>query len=492
MRAASTANTLDRATRFALRLYPDTWQERYADEVIDTLLELRRRRPHERRELLHLATRGLWLRARTSAAFWGGLLILGVMLWAPLGSGGTVFLAERYWPALLSLPTQAAIFVLPLTAAAVALQAHAHRRKIADAEGGSKRLGAAALAAAPVLATLIFGYLLVLTLALATSGLPTAFAADALLVPLSFFALALGALSVGLVFGILMPPAIGAPLVAVLLYAWYRMPESVGGSVLAWRDVTGSGITQCCLWLDVVPDPRAQLIAIVGGAAVTWIAAALMALQPGWKRAGASTLAALVVVLGLTAAAPLVPQLGQRSVAQRPIAELQCEGTEPQICLWPEQQSEYRTGIREVITDAYRRGLAAGLPMRATVTPYVNGLGEGQKAGSPINEVPMQLGDSDAEILKNYGQAVYASEACPAAGDATSSAELYRDTGVRYAIALLLGSEEAGALPVMDHSATEGLASTRYTPDEVRDLIGVHNTTEARATVDRWLASCGI
>jgi hypothetical protein len=162
-----------------------------------------------------------------------------------------------------------------------------------------------------------------------------------------------------------------------------------------------------------------------------------------------------VVVVGLTAAAPLVPQLGERSVAQRPLAELQCEGAEPQICLWPEQNSEYRTETNRVITDAYRRGLAAGLPMRATVTPYVNGLGEGQKTDSPINEVAMRLGDSDAEILKNYGQAVYASEACSV-----------RDIGVQYAIALLLGSDEAG------------------------ERSGVHNTPEARTTVDQWLASC--
>ena len=491
MNAASTANTLDRVTRFTLRLYPHWWRERYADEVIDTLLEMKRRRPHERGELLHLAMRGVWTRARTSAAFWGGLLILGVMLWAPMGSGGNPFLAERYWPALLSLPTQAAALVLPLAAAIVALQAHANKRRIADMMDGRRRLGTAAQSAAPVLATVIVGYLLVLAVALITSGLPAAFDPDALLVPLSFLALSLGALSIGFLFGSLMPPAIAAPLVAVLLYAWYRMPESVNGSVLAWRDVTGFGITQCCLWLDVVPDPRAQLIAIVGGAAVTWIAAALVVVRPGWRRAGASALTASLIVTTLVAAAPLVPQLGERSVAQRPLAELKCEGTEPQICLWPEQRSEYRTEIHRVITDAYRRGLAAGLPMRATVTPYVNGLGEGQKSGSPINEVPLRLGDSDAEILTNYGQAVYASEACPSEGDATSQAELYRRLGVQYAIALLLGSGEADALPVMDHSATEGLASTRYTRDEVRDLIGVHNTTEARTTVDQWLASCG-
>jgi hypothetical protein len=128
--------------------------------------------------------------------------------------------------------------------------------------------------------------------------------------------------------------------------------------------------------------------------------------------------------------------------------------------------------------------------MRAAVTPYVSGLSDGQEHGSPINAVSMRLGDSDAAILASYGQAVYTSESCVVPG-AVDGPTFGREQGVQYAIALLLGAEPEAALPRMEHSVELRLPAIAYTPAEVQDLIGVHNITEARTTVNNWLASCG-
>jgi hypothetical protein len=486
----SSREVLDPATRLALRLYPDSWREHYGAEVADTLLELRRRRPGDRLEVLHLALRGLWLRARSSSAFWGGLLLVASTLWAAT-DGRTPFLEERYWPALLSLPASGAFLLLPLAASISALQGHRHRMRTASLRDPKRRVVTAAWAAAPVLAALAVGYALVLVLALLVSGLPAAGDLTALLVPVSLLALAAGAVSVGFVFGSLMPRAVAAPLVGVLLYAWFRMPEPIGGSVLAWRQVTGVGLTWCCLWLDVVPNFHSQLIVILTGALLTGVAGALIRMGPSRRQVGTAVVAAVSVVAVLVAVTPLVPRLGERGEVQRDFADLQCEGKAPQICLWPEQQAEYADRVRPVITDAYRRGLAAGLPMRTAVAPYIGSLGQGQKTGSPIDEVPMRLTDTDSDILTAYGSSVYASEACPIPDANATTADLYREIGVQYAIAVLLGADETAVLPQMEHSAEERLPAIRYTPDEVRDLIGVHDQADARAAVERWLASCG-
>ncbi len=482
-----TIEPLGPTTRLAIRLFPEWWREQYGTEVVDTLIELRQRRHGNLLEDLHLASRGVWLRARTSPAFWGGILLLIVMLWAS-GQGPNAFLVERYWPALLTAGGSSAPLTLPLAAVIAALQRHRHSKRAASIVGPRKRVATAALSMAPVLAGLLVGYLLVILLSLLASGLPATGAPSALIVPLSFAGLALGAVAVGFVLGNLLPPVIAAPLAGVLLYAWYSMP--LGGSVLAWRNVTGAGLTQCCLWVDVVPHPQAQLIAIASGASITGITLMLFALRPGVLRSVSTAAAALSIAAILVAVAPSVPELGQTSQVGRDLTQLQCEGTTPQVCLWPEQEADFGTEIRPVVAQAFRRGVAAGLPMRSAVTPYVGGLSAGQERGSPINEVSMRLGDSDAEILASYGQAVYASESC-AVPHAVESAEFVRQVGVQYAIALLLGAEPAAALPHMEHSVEERLSLIAYTPDEVRDLIGVHNIAEARNAVDRWLAACG-
>ena len=487
MSSLASVESLGPTTRLAIRLFPEWWREQYGAEVVDTLVELRQRRRGDLLEDFHLASRGLWLRARTSPAFWGGMVLLGVMLWAS-GQGPNAFLAERYWPAVLTAGGLSAPFALPLAAVIAAVQGHRHGRRAAPSVGPRKRAAMVAWSMAPVLASLLLGYLVVVLLSLLVSGLPATGSPSALIVPLSFAGLALGAVAIGVVLGAVLPPVMAVPVAGALLYAWYSMP--LDGAVLAWRNVTGAGLTQCCLWVDVVPHPQAQLVAIASGAALTIITLLLVAVRPGVLRSVSFAGVAVAIVAILVAVAPSVPALGQASQVGRDLTELQCEGTSPQVCLWPEQDAEYGPAIRPVVTEAFQRGVAAGLPMRAAVTPYVGGLSAGQEHGSPINAISMRLGDPDAAILASYGQAVYTSESCAVPG-AVDGPAFGREQGVQYAIALLLGAEPEAALPHMEHSVEERLTAIAYTPTEVRDLIGVHNIAEARTTVNTWLASCG-
>ncbi|MBC7762329.1 MAG: hypothetical protein H7201_11150 [Candidatus Saccharibacteria bacterium] len=480
------AEPLGLTTRVAIRLFPQWWREQYGAEVIDTLLEVRQRRNGNLLEDFHLAARGLWLRARSSPSFWGGLMLLGVMLWVS-GQGPNGFLVERYWPAVLTAGGSSAPFALPLAAVIAALQGHRHARRAEAHDNGRKRVSVAAWSMAPILATLLLGYLVVVLLTLLTSGLPATGTPGALIVPLSFAGLALGAVTVGFALGAALPPVVAVPVAGVLLYAWYSMP--LDGAVLAWRNVTGAGLTQCCLWVDVVPHPQAQLIAIVSGAALTAITLLLVAARPGIHRSLSFAGVAVSIAAILLAVAPSVSALGQATLVGRDLTEVQCEGKAPQVCLWPEQDAEFGPAIRPVITQAFDRGVAAGLPMRAAVTPYVAGLSDGQQHESPINALSMRLGDSDAAILASYGQAVYASESCTVPS-AIDDPQFAGELGVQYAIALILGAEPATALPHIEHSAEARLPPIAYTPAEVRDLIGVHNITEARTTVNNWLASC--
>ncbi|TFD49298.1 hypothetical protein E3T55_11605 [Cryobacterium frigoriphilum] len=481
-----TVQPLGRTTRVAIRLFPQWWREQYGAEVVDTLLELRQRRNGNLLDDFHLAARGLWLRARTSPSFWGGLVLLIVMLWTS-GQGPNAFLVERYWPAVLTAGGSSAPFALPLAAVIAALQGHRHARRAAARVDARKRVSEAAWSMVPVLATLLLGYLVVVLLSLLTSGLPATGSPSALIVPLSFAGLALGAVAVGFALGAVLPPVVAVPVAGVLLYAWYSMP--LDGAALAWRNVTGAGLTQCCLWVDVVPHPQAQLIAIVSGVALTAITLLLVAARPSMQRSVSFAGVAVSIMAILVAVAPSVSALGQASQVGRDLTELRCEGTSPQVCLWPEQDAAFGPAIRPVLTQAFERGVAAGLPMRAAVTPYVGGLSDGQRHESPINAVSMRLGDSDAAILASYGQAVYASESCAVPG-AVDGPDFAGEQGVHYAIALLLGAEPAAALPRIEHSVEERLPSIAYTPAEVRDLIGVHNIAEARTTVNNWLASC--
>ncbi|WP_146071671.1 hypothetical protein [Cryobacterium sp. Y50] len=482
-----TVKPLAPTTRLAIRLFPQWWREQYGTEVVDTLVEVRQRRHGDLLEDFHLASRGLWLRARTSPSFWGGLVLLIVMLWASW-QGPNAFLVERYWPAVLTAGGSSAPFALPLAAAIAAMTGHQHGRRAASGVGPRRRVARAAWAMTPVLASLLLGYLVVVFLSLLVSGLPATGSPSALIVPLAFAGLALGAVAVGFALGAVLRPVLAVPVAGVLLYAWYSMP--LDGVVLAWRNVTGAGLTQCCLWVDVVPHPQAQLIAIASGTVLAAITLLLVAVRPGVPRSVSFAGAAVAIVALFVAVAPSVPALGQASQVARNLTELQCEGTSPQVCLWPEQDAEYGPAIRPVVTEAFHRGVAAGLPMRAAVTPYVGGLSDGQEHGSPINAVSMRLGDSNAAILASYGQAVYTSENCavPGAVDAPTFA---REQGVQYAIALLLGAEPEAALPRMEHSVELRLTAIAYTPAEVRDLIGVHNVAEARTIVNNWLASCG-
>jgi hypothetical protein len=485
MSVTSRMETLDPLTRVALLVYPRTWRERYGDEVIDTLLQVSPK--SQRAEALHLGARGLWLRARSSVPFWGGLVILSLMLWAGMQAANG-FTVERYWPALLTYAGASLPLTLPLAGAIAAWQGHAAARREAQSSTSRDRLLQAARKLWPVLAPLVLGYLAVLVTTVSTSGLPAAASPEAMLVPLSLFGLAVTACSFGYILGTVLHAGLAVPAAGVLLYAWYRMPEPVGGSVLAWRHVTGFNLSDCCLWVDVAPNPTSQVIALASGAIAVWLLALLVWIRPGWRRAVAVTAAALALATVLAVVAPTVPRLGEAGWVPRDAAALVCSGAAPQVCLWPEQSAERHTELDALFRTAYAKGVDAGLPMRPAVTPVLAHLSRSLDTRSNINEVHVPLNSTVDQVLANYGDAVYRASGCAIAPSSDESYE--RELGVEYAIAVILGANADAALPHLEHSAEARLPAIAYSAAEVRDLIGVHDEQEARAVVSEWLGGC--
>ena len=74
---------MTRALDTAIAMHPKDWRERYAREVRDTLEDVAD--AHGGRvpiaEILSLGARGLWLRVSGSFSFWGGLVIIALMVW---------------------------------------------------------------------------------------------------------------------------------------------------------------------------------------------------------------------------------------------------------------------------------------------------------------------------------------------------------------------------------------------------------------------------
>lgn len=353
----------DWSTRNVLRLYPQRWRDEFEQEVIGTLLDVaeseQRTRP-SLAELVPLALRGAWLRARGSVVFWVGLVIIAVMIWG-VGQSFDGFLSERYWPVVLAKAGTGLVLALPLAGACAAWQA-GRRRSVVPLP---RRLKNLLLDAAGPAIFVGIGYLAAIVGQLLASGWPLSLTPDAGS-PLAFLSMLLAALAVGSLLGTLAHRMVAAPLAWIALSFWYFLSSLTGDP--AWSNLTGLNVSG---WgpstLYEVSQPVVVATTSIAALAIVVLTVGLIVAKVtrGWVWAGVLALLIAIAVPVNSAALTATPGLGP---AARPATDLVCEGDAPRICLWPEQDAASGDLVRGTITGAYQRAVALGFPVEPVVS----------------------------------------------------------------------------------------------------------------------------
>lgn len=475
--------TLDWTTRSTLRLYPRWWRDEFEQEVIGTLLDVaeseQRSRPSVR-ELVPLALRGAWMRARRSVVFWVGLVIIAVMVWA-VGASFDGFESERYWPVMLSKAGTGLLLALPLAGGAAAWQAGARRERVRLPH----RLRNLAEDAAGPAAFVAIGYLAALTAQLIASGWPLSAHGDPG-TPVAFLCLLVAALAVGLLLGTLVHRAAAAALSVVALTAWHYL-YSLGGDT-AWANLTGMGVL---VWGPTTLYEVSQPVSVAAASLTALVIATLAVLLIIVKSAGGwAWFGVLAVLIGVAVAvnAPALtagPALGP---AARSGEHIVCAGEEPRICLWPEQEAQSGAMVRETVTEAWSKAVALGVPVPSTVSV----VGTGRDDDSTL--LYWRQAAYPDRILSNYASQVSYRFAC---SWWESDSDEYPATTVDYelaqqsaafAAAIALGTDPSVVRPIIQMGGDASEPPTK-TLDlaETEDYFGVHSVAEAEEVLLAWV-----
>lgn len=481
------------AARVALRLYPRSWRDEYEHEVSAILLDLADGSPDSSipaGEVAHLALRGAMLRAKSSLTFWGGLLIVVIMVvFVALQPPGIV--VERYWTTILASAGAGLAAALPIAALLGAWQGHRATRG-SDARAQSPGFGASArmlqlvTSGLPILGFVVLGYLAAGVTLVVASGLPPTWNAD-LRLPLAYLFMSAGAIAFGYLIGLVLHAGVAMPLAFVAQAIWFSSGPVWSPSVIGWRDITGVNLSECCASLSDAPIATTLLSVSMLGAGLVALALAVAAVPRGALRVLPVLLGVGIAASALVVMAPTIqPNAALVSGARDP-ASLTCAGTAPQVCMWPEQVAAKGEHVRELITGAYQKGMVLGLPMRSTVTPLFMTRGAQSEHSTPITQLFWTLADDDDRILTNYAEATTMSAGCRLT--TTTAGGFETQLAVEYAIARELGAADAVARPRLARSAEMRLPDTVLNPSEVRTALGVTDRVGMEAVISTWMGN---
>ncbi|RFU86053.1 hypothetical protein DY218_14195 [Streptomyces triticagri] len=289
---------------------------------------------------------------RTGSGVWVGVLLIAGLLFFSSGNTDTTI---AYWGSITAQST----LLLPVVGAVCG----------AAAAWESARLRESGVAAwAPVrgelrivgqrLAPLVVDGLLGIVVALGlftpgdAFGLPGG--PDAAVLVTAVVVL-LGHLAAGYLVGRWLPKLLGPALMLVGGYFWGFWPAALAEP--SWlRHLNGQGVGDCCR-LDQEPSLRSLGATAAFSAGLVVAAVIVVVLRRTGRRRLVATAASLT---GLACAIALAVPLGFGGEQARDRALLQCTGSRPQVCLWPEQQgraSEFRRWVK----DADRKVRAVGV-----------------------------------------------------------------------------------------------------------------------------------
>ncbi|WP_130796445.1 DUF7224 domain-containing protein [Streptomyces otsuchiensis] len=215
------------------------------------------------------------------------------------------------------------------------------------------------------------------------------------------------------VFARAVPNTLGVAAPVLLSWVVIAYPPSMSPDWL--RHLTGGGLHTCCA-ADSVVAPQALIGPLLLGAGTA--VAAGIAVAAG-RRLLAVALALAVAGASLVGAVHLVRDVPATPSAPRAVEELHCAGTEPELCLWPEEESR-RAWLRQSLSTAYDALAEVGISPPARIgsmrwdertTPLY--AGEDVTTGLVAQDVsagvlPEREPDCAAESEDYYGGEVYA------------------------------------------------------------------------------------
>ena len=441
-------------------MYPAAWRAKNADAVLGTLMDVADERGGHvpLPEVLNLAVRGSWRRVRGSVAFWGGLVIIVLMLYPTLMSIEQIRLerlgVDQWWTAYAVAASTGLLLGLPVMSA-VAGWAGA-RTRIARVVGARGRLLELWSGSWPVLVAALLGYLASLSALAIAVGWPFP-APPHVLVILAQLGAVVAAIAIGQVFGAVLP--------RVLVI--FAAPAAMGAVLALCLIGQRSPISVQYLGLASVPVAAPFLVVSAIGAVAAVFAVAVSALPKlGIRLLSVAAATALVVAIASTGVTPFVTPFFEA----RPSTELTCSTDKPIVCLWPEQEALFGASVRADMVSAYDRAVELGLPVdddgpttaaRYALTGYSP---DGSWGGSLAR----------GRILNFYASTfIWDYVEIPKDGDGESA-------NVMFAIAILLGVDRAEAWPG---------APDPVTGDSFLDPAEVPDDAAALAIVRRWLTN---
>lgn len=479
--AVSPADALGWPTRAALRLYPRDWRADNSAAVVGTLLDVAEatgRRTVPLGELVPLAVRGAWMRARSSVTFWAGLVIIAVMLWSQ-AQRYEGFDVERAWAPILAGAGGGLRLALPIAAGAAAWAAHRARTSSVGA-GPIVRLREVTGHTAAIGAFVAVGYLASIAGILVTSGAPLVLSSGAG-IPAAYLATTAGAIVLGYALGAILP--VGPAIVLATLGALYWLMSPWWDSADAgWRNLSGYTLADCCTSLYSLPAEGSVAAVTVLGAAA--FALGLFVVLAGRRVGGLlATVAALAVVIGSSGfSAPVAAWAGGSFSTDRASTETVCAGEAPHICLWPEQEAEAGPFVRDALTRAYAVAVARGIAVEPTISVVPEALPGAFNGGLWFRGEP-----TTERLLASYAQAVVAPYSC---GTGIVGDDLDGSIAASFAMGTILDpSGDAGALAAGSVTLDFAQADERTyeTTGELADYFGIHGPAEAAAFLDGWM-----
>ncbi|MFD8474920.1 hypothetical protein ACFV2E_23155 [Streptomyces globisporus] len=288
---------------------------------------------------------------RSGPAVWAALVLIPVLVWfSAQNTESTV----AYWPSISSQTTIVIGFISAACGAGAAWEAARLKQgaipALAPARG---MLSIAALHLGPIAVLGLIAIVAPFAVVMSSVTVPSGFPNPAILTV--SYSVILSHIALGWFVGARMPKLLGAATMLLFGYLWGFWPAAIG--TLPWlRHLNGQGVTECC-GLDQEPSVRSMAATVMFSLAVV----TAIVLNSALPKRPWSPLLPLAAFTAVTPAAlTLAVPLDFNGTQTRDVALRTCSGQNPQICLWPEQNTQ-RDEITRWADEATRKLAAVGV-----------------------------------------------------------------------------------------------------------------------------------
>jgi hypothetical protein len=412
---------------------------------------------------------------RSSPATYFAPVIVVVSVVAYLATYGGFGLSIPYWDAVLARASSGFYYALPLAAGVTAWIANRFSRSSVKRGPRPVRSWFRIVWAQtwPVFASVLLGYVVTVLYILNELGRLPAPTVPDLAMLLTFAAMAVAAVSFGYILGRFVYSAVAVPVAIFAMYQWIIYPQLDGDDV-SWRNITGFSVYGCCDALNFVADPRGVLAPVLVAAGLL-VALWLVVRYRWWKALVPAAIALTVALLASTAVAAGTEATPS---ALRSSADLSCQGDEPVVCLWPEQEASADGGnLTAELTKAYETARTAGFDLPDRI--------------EPVSRAPLDGSRIQVDVASSAGDAVAAAFGLGVATSLSCSVPENEDPqayqqAAGYALGVLAGADPDTSLPALYTFEDDGLTSRPMTQEEVRDYLGVADAAGAGALGRAW------